>query len=230
MKLHATAGTSMGELALFWPEQLPADFDQRFHDLDVDPDKLLTELSEAGQLLLVPASNGEYHLLILLNETISATLENYCTLAAKCEALQVAGEGWFTGVEFLFRADRSVADKHPRQCTPLQIPPGNYFAEVFSTDIPDDVYETWLRDQAGSSAQRWWWIQTWIASSGVVTFLVFVTCLFFATRQSVYLSLAVSSFLLSIAWLMSRTAGYKRVQQARRDYHEAYPDFVVRLR
>ena len=103
-------------------------------------------------------------------------------------------------------------------------------SQCAATDVPADVYETWLRDQAGSSAQQWWWIQTWLASTGVVALLIFVICLFIATREAVYVSLGASSFLLSIAWLMSRTAGYQRVQQARRDYHQAYPDFVVRLR
>lgn len=238
MKLHAIGGTTSGSLVLFWPEQLPADFDERF---DAESAELLAQLQAEGKLLWLPLdptgslflpsdADGDYALGLYLQEPIPDELQSYCTLEAKCDALHVAGEGWFSGVEFLFRDDRSAAAKHPRRCTPLQIPPGVYSAEVFATDIPDEVYETWLRDQAGSSAQRWWWIQTWIASAGVVTLLVFVVCLFFATRQAVYISLGVSSFFLCIAWLMSRTPGYQRVQQARRDYQQTYPDYVVRLR
>lgn len=231
MKFHATASTTSGELALFWPATLPADLPERFADPTLEPDDVIAELVCAGQLLLIPTpSTRDQHLALLVDEPIPAPLEAHCTLAGKVDALQVAGEGRFVGIDFLFADNRWLLDKPPSPGLAIQIPPGTFFAEIFATEVPDDVYETWLREEAGSSAQRWWWIQTWIAAVGVVTLLIFVVCLFFATRQLVYVSLGISSFFLCIAWLMSRTAGYRRVQQARRDYHETYPDFVVRLR
>jgi hypothetical protein len=230
MKLHAIGSTATGELALFWPEVLPADLAERFGEPTFEPDDLIAELRDGGQLLLLPAnSKREYHLCLLLHESLAAELEKYCTLIGKQDGLQVAGLGLFVGIDFLF-VDQRLLAKQAGPAATLQLPPGQYLAEVFATDVPADVYETWLRDEAGSSAQQWWWIQTWLASTGVVALLIFVICLFIATREAVYVSLGVSSFLLSIAWLMSRTAGYQRVQQARRDYHQAYPDFVVRLR
>jgi hypothetical protein len=230
MKLHAIGSTATGELALFWPEVLPADLDERWSDPTCEPDDVIAELRDGGLLLLLPASSKrEHHLSLLVDEPIAAELEGYCTLIGKQDLLQVAGLGLFVGIDFLYVEQRLLAG-HSAPGSTLQLPAGEYFAEVFATDVPAEVYESWLRDQAGSSAQRWWWIQTWLASAGVVIFLIFVVCLFIATREAVYLSLGISTFLLSIAWLMSRTTGYQRVQQARRDYHQAYPDFVVRLR
>lgn len=230
MKFHAIGSTATGELALFWPEVLPADLEARFGEPAFEPDAFLAELRDGGQLVSMAAnSKREYHLALLIDEPIAAELERYCTLLGKQDGLQVAGVGLFVGIDYLF-VDLPLLAQQTGPAVLVQIPPGQYSAEVFATEVPAEVYEGWLYDQAGGSAQRWWWIQTWLASAGVVAFLIFVVCLFIGTRQAVYVSLGISSVLLFIAWLMSRTAGYERVQQARRDYHQAYPDFVVRLR
>jgi hypothetical protein len=232
MQLHATASTTIGELVLFWPELLPADFDAQFHEPAAgDSSGLVDTLREAGTIvLLTTGEKGEYHLAVLVDEPLPAAIENQATLIGKVETLQVVAAGWFAGVECLFRDDRWLLQKYPRMGTAVQLPPGVYSAELFATELPDAVYETWLHDQAGSRAVHWWWLQTWLASLGVVAFLIFVVCLFFATRQTMLITLAVATLLLTPAWLMSRTTGYARVQQARREYHQAYPDFVVRLR
>lgn len=232
MQLHATASTTIGELVLFWPELLPADFDAQFHEpAEGDSSGLVDGLREAGKIVLLStAEKGEYHLALLVDEPLPAAVENYATLVGKVETLQVASAGWFAGVECLHREDRWLLTKYPRMGTAVQLPPGLYSAELFATEIPDSVYETWLHDQAGSAAVQWWWLQTWLASVGVVALMIFVGCLFFATRETMLISLAVATLLLAIAWLMSCTAGYARVQQARSEYHRAYPDFVVRLR
>lgn len=228
MKLHVTGGTNLQDLVLFWPELLPADFD---HLPGEEADTTIERLRDAGQLIWLPTTkSGEFHLGLFVGDPVPELLASFCQLTTKVEALDVPGEGWFGGMEFLFREDRFLLDRYPRLCTAIAIPPGRYSAEVFRTEIPDDVYEFWLRDQAGAAAQRWWWLQTWIASLGVVALLVLVGCLFFGTRQLVYSSLVVAAVLLCIAWLMSCTAGYQRIQKARQEYCQAYPDYVVRLR
>jgi hypothetical protein len=228
MKFHASGGTHFGDLVLFWPEQLPTDFDELFAE---DADDLIEQLRDAGKLLLLPsATNGEFHLALFVNEPIPQELENYCTLAAKHETLQVTGDGYFCGIEFMFRHDRSLLDKQPRMGTAVQVPAGTYFAEVFATDVPDDVYENWLREQAGEGAQRLWWVQTWFASVGIVALMVCVGCLFVGTRNAVIATAVVAAGLLAVAWLMAKTASYERVQQARREYVKNYPHYVIRLR
>lgn len=237
MKLNARGGTKSGNLVLFWPELLPADFDDRW---DAEPNELLKELEAAGQIITIDLEawaqffpnevDGEYSLGLYIDEAIPDHLQNYCTLHSKVEGLQVAGVGYFAGLEFIFQNDRSLLDRQPRMGSPLQIPAGTYSGEVFGTEVPAEVYETWLREQAGESAQRLWWVQTWFASVGIVALMVFVGCLFFGTRTTVLATGTVSTVLLAIAWLLSRTASYRRVQQARRDYELAYPDFVVRLK
>lgn len=235
MKLNARGGTKSGNLVLFWPELLPKDFDDRW---DREPNEVLQEVSDAIYIIDLEAwaeffpneVEGEYSLTLYIDEAIPDELQNYCALLGKCDGLQVVGDGYFAGLEFIFRQDRSLLDRHPRMWSVLKIPAGSYFAEVFKTEVPAEVYETWLREQAGERAQRLWWVQTWFASVGIVTLMVFVGCLFFGTRELVIGSGIVAAVLLGIAWLMSRTAGYQRVQQARREYAAAYPDFVMRLR
>ncbi len=231
MKLHATGSTTSAELVLCWPQALPVDLDARLLDPTAEPEEIVEELRNAGHLLFIPAhARGDHHLLLLLDEPIPAQLDAYCNLVTKCDALKIAGGGRFVGVELLFDQRGLLLNQQATPGIDSPLPAGEYFAELFTTDIPAEVYETWIRDQAGSTAQRWWWLQTWIASAGVVAFLIFVLCLFLAPRQSVYVTFGGSSFLLFIAWLMSRTESYRRVQRARQDYHEAYPEIVVRLR
>jgi hypothetical protein len=112
----------------------------------------------------------------------------------------------------------------------VQVPAGKYSAEFFMAEVPDSVYEDWIRTEAGESAQRWWWVQTWFAAVGVVAAIVCVVCLFVAARDLTLAAFASSAILLFMAWLMSLTTGYERVQQARREYAAEYPRFVVCLR
>jgi|GEM_PF-6660134 len=231
MRTSAIGATSSGSLALFWPEQLPADFDQRWVE---EPNGLISQLEGEGKLLLIDvAAGGDYALAIFVEEAVPAELEPYCTLVTKHEKIDVSGPTWFGDIELLTRDMATLAK--PKQlrrpkCSELAIPLGMYSAELFSAEYPSHVYEDWLSGLAGESEQRWWWVQTWFASLGIVMMMVFVGCLFFGTRPSVYISLGVSTVLLFIAWLMSRTSGYKKIQQARLSYAAAHPDFVIRLR
>jgi hypothetical protein len=231
MKCSAAGSTEIGFLVLFWPELLPADFDER--DLS-HPDELancIDGLQAAGKLIWFPdVPNGDHTLGLFVDEAPPEELQNYCTLSLKMESLQVAGDGWFGGLEAIFRADRSYLDRRPRKCSAVQIPAGEYLAELFVTEVPAAVYEDWIRREAGESAQRWWWVQTWFAAVGVVAAMVCVGCLFLAAQEIILATFAGSAMLLLIAWLMSLSPGYQRVQQARREYAAAYPNFVVRLR
>lgn len=228
MILHATGKTNIGNLALFWPASLPADFDERFEE---EPDGSIEELRAEGKLILLSGEpNVEYGLGLFVDEQPAEELQKYCQLVEKIESLHVAGEGWFGGLELIFRDDRSFVEKHPRQIAALDVPPGTYFAEVYTTEVPDRVFEAWLVDQAGASAVKLWWIQTWVMAIGVVAFAIFVSCLFLATREAAQATFAVSIVLLLMAWLMSLPPGYRRVQKALRDYARAYPHYVICLK
>jgi hypothetical protein len=228
MKIQSTGSTRTGDLILVWPELLDSTF--ALSDFDDLSEKFL-QLKDEGKVLWIPAEpRREYHLLLVVDETIPAEIESYCQLTEKQDTLHVAGEGCFAEPVFDEAGVGFIAIHYSQFIPAIQIPSGAYSAEVFVTDVPAEVYETWLREQAGEGAQRLWWVQTWFASLGIVALMVFVGCLFFGTRQTVIYSGIVSAVLLGIAWLMSRTAGYRRIQQARREYAAAYPDFVVRLR
>lgn len=231
MKCTATGSTSADFLVLFWPELLPADFDERDLTHPDDLTNAIDELQAEGKLIWFPDTElREQTLGLFVDEPLPEGLADYSTLVAKIEALQVAGAGWFGGVEAIHREDRSVLERFPRKCSAVQLPAGVYLAEVFVTEPPDTVYEEWIQTVAGSAAQRWWWLQTWLASVGVVAAMVCVGCMFVGTQNLALATFAGSAVLLFLAWLMSLTAGYERVQQARRDYATAYPNFVVRLR
>ena len=231
MKCSASGSTSIGFLILFWAELLPADVDER--DLS-HPDELancIDGLQAEGKLIWFPdVPNGDHTVTLYVDESPREELQNYCTLSLKAESLQVAGEGWFGGLEAIFKGDRAYLDRHPRKCSAVPVPAGKYCAEVFVVEVPDSVYEDWIRNEAGESAQRWWWVQTWFASLGVVAAMVCVVCLFIAAQELTLAAFIGSAVLLFIAWLMSLTPGYQRVQLARREYAAAYPKFVVHLR
>ncbi|WP_254507048.1 hypothetical protein [Anatilimnocola floriformis] len=238
MRLSANGYTASGSLVLFWPEQLPADFNERWHD---EPHELCEQLQAEKRLLLISLDpcgaelypwdlDGDYTLGLFIDESIPAELEQLCTLEWKCEDLNVAGPTWFGGIEYLSRDIESLAILSRRKANEVVIPAGNYSAELFSAQYADHIYEDWLCEQAGESAQRWWWLQTWFASLGIVALLIFVGCLFFGTRQSVWISSSVAAALVSTGWLMTRTAGYQAIQRARQSYAGEHPHFVLRLK
>ena len=227
MRLPATASTSSGSLVLFWPEQLPADFVERWLN---EPHELLDQLEAEKQILLIDVELSGDYTLCIFDDAIPFDLEQFCTLEGKYENLSVSGPTWFGGIEFLSRNVAALAKLSRRKANEIALPAGSYSAELFSAQYPDHVYEDWLCENAGASARQWWWIQTWFASLGIVALLIFVGCLFFGTRQTVWFSGAVSAAILIIAWLMSRTAGYEKIQQARRSYAAEHPNFVLRLK
>ena len=228
MKFSVTGSTERGSLVLFWPALLPADFEQRWAE---EPAELGDELQTTGKVIWFSCdANGESSLGLFVDEPVPEGLQTFCTLSEKVEALQAAGEGWFCGAEAVFRDDRSYLDQHPRKGSAVQVPAGKYLAEVFTTEIPDSVYEDWIKTEAGSRAQQLWWIQTWFASTGIVAAMICVGCLFVGTQEMTLAAFVGSAILLFIGWLLSLTPGYQRVQQARREYAAAFPNFVVRLR
>ena len=181
MKFSVTGSTERGSLVLFWPALLPADFEQRWAE---EPAELGDELQTTGKVIWFSCdANGESSLGLFVDEPVPEGLQTFCTLSEKVEALQAAGEGWFCGAEAVFRDDRSYLDQHPRKGSAVQVPAGKYLAEVFTTEIPDSVYEDWIKTEAGSRAQQLWWIQTWFASTGIVAAMICVGCLFVGTQE-----------------------------------------------
>ncbi|QDU25631.1 hypothetical protein ETAA8_07010 [Anatilimnocola aggregata] len=228
MKHFATGGTDSALLGLFWPELLPDDFDERVEE--GSESKLFDELAERGTVIQLPGeAEGNYSLVLCVDEPLPAELRLYSREVKWLRKVKVAGESWFGGLEYAFKTDRTMLGKRPGMCSPVAIAAGEYEATIYATDVPDEVYEAWLVEKSSPSAKRLWDVQSWFAATGVVATMIFVGCLFFGTRPIMFAALAVAFALSLIAWVLSRTRAYLAVQQARHDYEESHPDFVICL-
>jgi len=228
MRLFATGGTDVAILGIFWPETLPADLDERLQQAELKP--LCDELRDRQLIVALPCdADGHYSLRMFIDDPLPAELEKYSREVQWIRKVEVAGTGWFGGLEYLFKIDRSELDRHPGGCSLLEIPAGTFEATIFTTDLPDEVYETWLLEKSSLAAMRIWNVQSWFAATGIVAMMFFVGCLFFGTREVMLVALAIATILSLIALLLSRTSAYRLVQQARQEYDAMYPDYVVRM-
>ncbi|WP_425616658.1 hypothetical protein NA78x_000310 [Anatilimnocola sp. NA78] len=226
MKFSATGSTDVALVGLFWPESLPADFDERIEHTEL---KLLcNELHDQQQIVSFPCeANGSYSLNVFVDEELPAELQPYCEEVHWLRKLEIAGTGWFGGLEYLFKTDRAELDSRPGGCSPLEIPAGEYEVTAYATEVPDDVYETWLLEKTSPAALRLWHVQSWFAATGIVALMFFVGCMFLGSRTAMLTSAAISAVLSSIALVLSLTPAYRRVQAARQTYDAMYSDYVV---
>lgn len=228
MKLLATGGTDAATIGIFWPELLPADFDQRMEEGNVLG--LLEQLGNDEILLQFPCErDGQYTLGVWIDEPLPTELTPHARERQPPRRLDIVGETRFGGLEYAFKDDRLVAAKYREMCVPVAIPPGEYGATLYDTEVPDEVHEQFLVDHSSPAAKRLWDVQSWFAACGVVAMMVFVGCMFVGTRQWMLVALTVGLSLSTIGWILSRLPGYRAVQQARENYAAMFPDYVLKL-
>jgi hypothetical protein len=228
MKLFATGATEAATIGIFWPELLPEDFDQRLED-----GKVLGQLEQLAQeelLIQCPCdADGQYTLGVWIDEPLPPELVPVAHERRWLRKQRIVGDTKFGGLEYAFKDETLVAAKYRALCGSVAIPPGDYEATLYETEVPDDVYEAWLVDKSSPAAKRLWDVQSWFAACGVVGMFVFVGALFFGTRSFMLSALTIALSLSAIGYLLSRLPGYRAVQQARQSYEATFPDYVLKL-
>jgi hypothetical protein len=227
MKITASGGTDGANIVLFWPDQLPDNFDDEFQD---DAIALVEALRNDGTLIWFPCDgDGFYTVAIFVRAPVPDDLLAACTEEEHVSSLSVRGEGFFGGMEYMFKSDRALLDKYPGMCEQVTIPDGTYTARIYSTNIANGVYEAWLVKHAGRTAKRMWDLHGYVIGMSVIAFIASLVCLFVLSWTSWFYVVALAVALAMTAIGMSRTEGHKAVRKVRDAYEKAYPSYVVHL-
>jgi hypothetical protein len=226
MKITAHGGTDAATIALFWPDNLPEGADRL---LQKDPLELAESLRKEGRLLWFPCDgDGDYTVAIFVRSPVPDYLRALCEDEERYPTLVVKGQGYFGGGEYMFKHDSSFLKKHPRMCERVVVPEGAYAATVYRTNVPEEIYEAWLKDHAGSRAKRLWDFHGVLAACSVAA--VVLSLISFAFPWVVrYCVMAATLVLVGLAVGLSRTKAYRSVAAAQKEYEKAYPGYVVHL-
>jgi hypothetical protein len=227
MKFTASGGTDAASIVLFWPDNLPDDADAQ---LASDPLDLIEKLREEARIILFPCdSDGGYTVAVYVNDDVPAELAIHCRNEQVIAQLLVRGEGYFGGIECMFKYDARFLKKHPAVGEKLSIPEGRYLARVYSTEIPEGLYEEWLMSQSGARAVRLCSLHRTIAACAVAGAAAALIALFRLGWQVGMVLLSIEAAIVIAALAMSRTTWYQSVARARIEFEKNYPAYVVSL-
>jgi hypothetical protein len=227
MRITASGATDGGNVVLFWPDNLPDDADDSLRN---EASNLVDSLCKDGKLIwFLCEGDGDYTLAVYVNEPVPEDLRRICKDEEKYATLRVKGDGYFGGMEYLFKHDSTLVDKSAGMLQKIAIPDGTYSATVYRTEQPDGFYQSWLRNKVGPAAKWLWNLQRAFAMTAFVSILSNVMFLFFPSWGVWFHSLGVTVFLLVGAITLSRTKWYRLVAEAKAEFSRAYPSYVVLL-
>ena len=226
MKITASGGTDGASIVMFWPETLPDDFDTVFDD---DPLSLVERLAGEGRLIRFPCdADGSYSVALFLDVPIPDNLRGLCEDEEHYPHLLIEGTGFFGGMEYMFKQDRSFLDRYPHMCGELAAPAGTYSATTYRVNPPDEVYDAYL-ERTGAAAMRVWRLHSSVAAGAIISVLGTIVSFFFLSWAKWAAVAGIALTLAILAVLLSRTAGYRAVKAAQQEYEREYPSYVVHL-
>ncbi|MCA9246509.1 MAG: hypothetical protein KDA42_05320 [Planctomycetales bacterium] len=195
-----------------------------------DPIELAESLREDGKLIwFLCDGDGDYSVKVFVRSPLPRELADYCTDEEAYPSLEVNGPGYFGGMEYMFKDDPSFLRKHPGMCEKITIPNGTYAAKVYRTNVPEEIYETWLLDHAGIHAKRLWDFHSTLAACSAASVMGLVFLLFFVAWTTWFGVLIAVACLITATIGLSKTEAYRVVADARNAYELAYPSYVVLL-
>jgi hypothetical protein len=227
MKVTASGGTDAASIVLFWPDNLPEGADVVLQD---DPMALVEELRGEGKLIWFPCdSDGGYTVAIFVRCEVPEDLRALCRDEERYPTLLVRGVGYFGGAEYMFKATPGLLEKYPHMCGQVVLPEGSYSARVYSTEIPETLFESWLVEQAGATAKRIWDVQGFMAGCAVAGVLASLFALIVASWTVWSAIAATTATCIVAAMALARTKMYTVVARAKDAFEETYPSYVVHL-
>lgn len=227
MKLTARGGTDGANMVLFWPDNLPDDADLILQD---DPTTLVDQLRNDGKLIwFVCEGDGDYSVAVYLHIPIPEHLAAMCKDEERYPKLVVKGDGYFGGMEYLFKREASLRKKYPGMCEKITIPDGTYAATVYRTIVSERLRTAWLLEHAGRLAKWMSDIQGVILLCAAFSVLVSLLSLCVVSWVAWFYIVGVTVVLVAITFSLSRSRWCKAVAQAVLEFENEYPSYVVRL-
>lgn len=223
-----SGGTDIGNMVLFWPDNLPDEADTLLAD---DPLEFAETMREEGRVIwFLCDADGDYSLSVYLDEEPPVILREFMGDEEHYPQLQVQGTGLFGGLEFLHKQDADLLEERPAMCSTLEIPPGVYQARVYRTQIPPNFSRQWLMQRLGPQGYRMLHWQQLLSKASLVG-AVGVLFSFFFLSWPVWLTvllIVVVTFLGAV--LLARGAACQEAIVAIDEFTEKFPEYVVVLK
>ncbi len=227
MIITASGGTDGANIVLFWPDNMPDDADQRLQD---DPIELVESLRDEGKLIWFPCDgDGRYSASMYVQTSIADELSAFCKDGEHYPKLEVNGDGYFGGMEYMFKTDRSFLDRYPHMCEQVAIPNGSYAATVYFTDLPESHHQKWLVDQVGHRSMRLWMLQRGLVALSVSSVFSLLGSSFFLSWTAWMWAAGLTIACIASAVGLAKSEACKAVAAAKTEYERAFPAYVVHL-
>ena len=227
MRITASGATDGGNIVLFWPENLPDDFDELRKGREGE---VIDRMRGEGRLIWFPCDgDGDHTVAIFLGEPVPQFLSEFCRDEETYPRLSVRGEGFFGGLEYVFKRDASLLERYPGMMERVRLPEGDYGARVWRTDLPEGFRDQWLRKHAGAWAVRVWRAHMNLMLLAIACALATLVALCLVPWRVWFCTAGAVVGIVLVGEALTRTRAYKSVEAGREEYGRTYPSFVVEL-
>ena len=228
MKITASGGTDGANIVLFWPENLPVGADEIFAD---DPIDLIEKLRDEGKLIwFLCEGDGDFSVAVFVGSPAPVELMSLCKDEESYPELTVRGDGYFGGMEYIFKKPGSLQEKMVGMIEKVQIPDGTYSARVYRVAHTDSFYNSWLVKHVGASAKRLANVQVKLGVCAFIGILASMISFFFTTWAG-WMYVVGATLICTVAAVgLCFTKSCKSVADARKDFNREYPSYVVLLK
>jgi hypothetical protein len=222
-------GTDAASMVVFDPAALPDDFDAK---QKVDPISQLEELQQAGRVYWIEMhADGGYELGVYAGGWLPDDLQPYAKALDTFDRFQVpSGRLFFTGIEYAFKSEDSFLRKYPHMGEAAELEAGEYRAEFFEFEYPEDFHEGLLRQKLPVSQFRVHRLMNTLAPIGCVLFLALLAALaILKWRIWLVTVLPWGLALMALPLILSRLPAYRKADRVYKDIQMYYPGYGVVL-
>jgi hypothetical protein len=193
---------------------------------------LLERLTQSGHLHWInTGGDGRYLLHAYLDEPVPTELVPYTRDPVEVARFRLpTGRLYFTGGECAFRTDDSFLQRHPGMGGCANLPPGDYRLTLYRTEYPDRLQDAHFRRRVSVGA--FWLHQSLglVAAAGVAAFVLLLTGLFFADRQTwLRYYLPIAGIFVVLPFVIARLKPYRQAQAAYEAIQREYPSIIAQL-
>lgn len=220
-------GTETSCLALFWPDNLPADADD---SLKSEPNRFMDQMRSQGKLVRFPCEGkGTYSVALALYSEVPETIAANTQLIEEISALEIQGIGMFGGMEYIYKSDRSQLQLNPRMCQEVSLPTGKYSASVRQTTMTPELRHQWLSAYVGTDVNRLQDIKGILDATAVIGIPITLMAMYFWAFTVWAAIMLATSFIIGLTISLSQTKMYRRLAAGRREFAMVFPNYVVEL-
>jgi hypothetical protein len=153
MKFTIENGTDGACMTLYDRSALPEDYDVAQEDQGAQD---ILELHEEGKCAVVRTDgDGAHWLHLYVNEPVQNLIKEYIHEHIKMEKLLIpSGILYYTGCEYISNKETELSKKNKHMIATLEIPSGEYKANIYFIQYPDDYIKSYVHKLISTKSRR----------------------------------------------------------------------------